>query len=160
MRVEQLPGAVKPLMDLKLAEHIRISGEPSESADADAVAAVVADFHQALQENYREGVLRLFDPSAVVFESGYAEMLDDYVATHLDADLLFAATVKREVLHSEVSVAGDLAYVLTQAASHGSFEGNRIDLRNTETMLLRRIDGQWKIVHIHWSGHDRTSANR
>jgi ketosteroid isomerase-like protein len=128
--------------------------------DAEAVAAVVADFHRSLRENYKDGALRLLDPTAVIFETGYAERRDDYAARHLDADLLFAATVEREPLHTSVLVSGDLAYVLTQARSHGTFHGNRVDLNNAETMVLRRNDGQWKIVHVHWSAHERAPGGR
>ena len=33
----------------------------------------------------------------------------------------------------------------------GSFKGKSIDLLTTETMILRRMAGDWRIVHIHWS---------
>lgn len=127
----------------------------AQRADEAAVRAIVADFHQSLSENYKEGALRLLAEDAVVFETGYVEARDGYAEGHLDADLLFAATVKRDPVHTSVVVDGDLAYVLTQARRRGAFKGSRVDLENTETMVLRRIGGKWKIVHIHWSGHER-----
>lgn len=129
-------------------------------ADEVAVRAIVSDFHQSLSENYKEGALRLLAEDAIVFETGYVEERDGYAAGHLDADLLFAATVKREPIHTSAIVDGDLAYVLTQARRRGSFKGSRVDLENTETMVLRRIGGKWKIVHIHWSGHERAPGAR
>ena len=37
----------------------------------------------------------------------------------------------------------------------GTFKGKAIDRDTTETMILRRIGGEWKIVHIHWSSAAR-----
>lgn len=129
----------------------------ASSADEAAVAAVVADFHRALREGYRDGVLKLLDERAVIFETGYVEVdREQYATGHLDSDLMFAAQVKRDVVHSETTVAGDMAVVLTQSRNAGEFMDAKIDLENTETMVLRRAADGWKIVHIHWSGHNRT----
>ena len=32
-----------------------------------------------------------------------------------------------------------------------AYKGKPLDLSTTETMLLRRTNGGWKIVHVHWS---------
>lgn len=131
--------------------------EADAAASAEsAAAAVVEDFHRALAEGYRDGVIKLMDERAVVFETGFVEASrEQYAAGHLDADLLFSAQVRREVVHRTVTVTGDTALVLTQSRSDGEFEGQKVHLENTETMVLRRLDDQWRIVHIHWSGHDR-----
>lgn len=133
----------------------------STAAPADdqaVVKAVVEDFHRAQVEGYREGVLKLLDERAVIFETGYVEVdRDQYATNHLDSDLMFAAQVKREVVHTQATVTGDTAVVLTQSRSAGEFMGAKIKLENAETMVLRRGADGWKIVHIHWSGHDRAS---
>jgi ketosteroid isomerase-like protein len=124
-------------------------------SDEDAVRAVVTDFHQALSEGYREGVLRLLAEDAVIFETGYVEAnREQYASGHLDADLLYAATVRREPVHRKATVVGDLAYVISQSRNHGEFQGEAVNLTNTETMVLRRDGESWRIVHIHWSGHE------
>src|SRR5690606_17665831 len=129
---------------------------PTPVSDEQAAYAVVEDFHRALEEGYRDGVLKLLDEGAVSFETGYVEASrEQYAGGHLDADLLFSAQVKRQVIHHKATVSGDMAVVLTQSRSDGEFEGQAIRLENTETVVLRRQDGEWKIVHIHWSGHDR-----
>lgn len=129
--------------------------------DAAAVRAVVADFHQALAEGYRERVLQLLAEDVAIFETGDAETRrEQYAAGHLAADLEFAAAVRREPLHSTAQVSGDLAWVLTQSRSDGEFRGVLVKLENTETMVLRRSPDGWKIVHIHWSGHERREAAR
>ncbi|MEQ1439693.1 nuclear transport factor 2 family protein [Fontimonas sp. SYSU GA230001] len=135
------------------------AAEPAQGDDAATARAVVEDFHRALAEGYREGVLRLVDPRVVIFETGYVDVdRDNYAGAHLDNDLLYAAQVKREVIHSEATVTGDIAVVLTQSRNAGEFLGAKLDLENTETMVLRRGSDGWKIVHIHWSGHERAPA--
>ena len=71
----------------------------AQGEDEAAIKAVVADFHRALAEGYRDGVLKLLMPNAVIFETGYVEASrEQYAAGHLGADMLYAATVQREVV--------------------------------------------------------------
>lgn len=127
----------------------------AQGTDEDTVKAVVADFHSALAEGYRDGALKLLMPNAVIFETGYVEASrEQYAAGHLDADLLYAATVQRQLVHREAVVSGDMALVISQTRQTGEFQGKPVNLTNTETMVLRRSAETWKILHIHWSGHE------
>ncbi|HEY1077081.1 MAG TPA: nuclear transport factor 2 family protein [Fontimonas sp.] len=120
-----------------------------------AVMAVVIDFHRAIEEGYREGAVRLLDENLIVFESGFVEASRaEYAAAHLGADLQYAMTVKREVIHTQTMVSGNVAVALSQTRSKGEFAGAKINLTNTETMVLRLGPDGWKIAHIHWSGHE------
>lgn len=131
----------------------------AQGPDETAVTAVVTDFHRALTESDRDGVLKLLMPNAVIFETGYVEASrEQYAAGHLAADMLFAATVQREVVHREATVSGDLGLVITQTRNAGTFQGEPVKLTNTETMVLRRSGEHWKILHIHWSGHEPQPA--
>ena len=142
---------------LLLAAAFATAAAQAQDSDAEAAKAVVADFHRALAEGYRDGVLKLLMPNAVIFETGYVEASrEQYAAGQLGADLLYAATVQREVVHREAVVSGDMALVITQARNSGEFQGEPVNLTNTETMVLRRSGGNWKILHIHWSGHEPT----
>lgn len=138
------------------------SAQPTEAAtptptpdQTPVVMAIVADFHRAIEEGYREGVMRLLDENLIVFETGFVEASRaEYAGGHLDADLQYAITVKREVIHSEAMVSGNVAVVLSQTRSKGEFSGQAINLVNAETMVLRLGPDGWKISHIHWSGHE------
>jgi hypothetical protein len=33
----------------------------------------------------------------------------------------------------------------------GAFKGKEIDIKSMETMVLKKVSEQWKIIHIHWS---------
>ncbi|MES0872532.1 YybH family protein [Sinimarinibacterium thermocellulolyticum] len=140
---------------LAFAAALVVAGTRAQSANDDAVKAVVDDFHRALVQRDRDTALKLLMPNAVIFETGYVEASrEQYAAGHLDADMLYAATVQRQVVHRESAVSGDMALVITQARHTGEFQGEPVNLTNTETMVLRRSAGTWKILHIHWSGHE------
>ena len=47
--------------------------------------------------------------------------------------------------------AGDSAIVLTQSRINGVYKEKEVDLSSTETLVMRNMGGQWKIIHIHWS---------
>jgi ketosteroid isomerase-like protein len=91
-------------------------------------AAFVDGWHAALQGDRREAVLERMTTDVTVYESGEAEnSRDEYAAHHLDADMSFAR------------------------ATAGTFEGNAVSSSGLETMVLRTVDGGWRIAHIHWS---------
>ncbi|MGH8461866.1 MAG: nuclear transport factor 2 family protein [Stenotrophobium sp.] len=123
-----------------------------------ATAAVVAEqFHDFLRQGLREQALELLAPDVVIFESGYGENTRDGYARngHLDDDMRFAAGTVRMVDQRTIisSDAGDLTCVMLIARVLGQYEKQPVNLVQSETMLLRRTDAGWRIVHIHWSGH-------
>ncbi len=121
-----------------------------------AAVAIVDAFHQTLREGWKDGVLPHLAPDVVILEQGYVELSrDDYANGNLDSDLVFAASTRREVVQRKSEVRGDLAWVVTQSRITGQVGGQPVDLENAETMVLRGDEGQWRIVHIHWSAHSR-----
>jgi ketosteroid isomerase-like protein len=113
---------------------------------------VVAAFHDALSRGDRAKVTELLASDVVIFESGGAELSrEEYASHHLAADMGFAKATKLEVVDRQAGEAGDAAWVLTRSRTSGTFREKKVDLRGTETMLLRKTADGWKIVHIHWS---------
>jgi hypothetical protein len=47
-----------------------------------------------------------------------------------------------------------MALVTSIEKVSGTFRGREINSRSLETMALRRVAGQWRIAHIHWSSVD------
>jgi ketosteroid isomerase-like protein len=135
------------------------AGPPAGSAAAvGGPASAVEGFHLALASGDREGALSWLDPEAVVFESGGAEMSrDEYASHHLESDMEFTRAVKTEVLARHAHSAGDAAWVLSLTRTTGRFRERDVDADGVETMVLRRVSGQWRIVHVHWSSHARKS---
>lgn len=136
----------------------------ARAQDAPAAAAVkspgpveVVDlFHQSLKEGYTEKALQQLAPDALVFETGFVESTRDrYAAGHVQEDARFASGTQRKLLKRETWQEGEMAGVLSLVDVDGDFGGKKIALEQTETMILRRSEGVWRIAHVHWSAHNR-----
>lgn len=124
---------------------------PIATPEGGPVAAVEA-FHQALARGDGAAALALVDDEVVIFESGGAERsADEYAHHHLGADMELAAATRRRVTDRQVHEKGDVAWVTTCSETRGTFRERPIASRGTETMILERQAGGWRIVHIHWS---------
>lgn len=117
---------------------------------------VVDAFHAALAGGDRKGVVEHLAADLVIYEQGFVERgRDAYAEGTMLNDITFASLVKRETLRRDAWEDGNVAWVLTLSAIAGDFGDQKLALVNTETLLLRRTDLGWKIVHIHRSAHPR-----
>ncbi|MGH6659834.1 MAG: YybH family protein [Sphingomicrobium sp.] len=115
-------------------------------------AAVVDRFHAALGAGDGQGALLLMADDALVYESGHVEQgKAEYQAMHLDADMAFSRAVKEVTTRRSGHATGDFAWIASEGRTSGTFNGKAVDRATTETMLLRRDTGEWRILHIHWS---------
>jgi ketosteroid isomerase-like protein len=98
----------------------------------------------------------LLAPDVLIYESGgYESSLQEYAAHHLKADLQFMAKIRVQTLDQKSEVVGDLAWVSTRARFTGTDTAKPLTLLSTETMVLRRNEGQWRIRHVHWSSAEK-----
>lgn len=115
-------------------------------------AAVVDRFHAALRKGDGKTVLALMAEDALVYESGHVEQgKAEYQASHLAADMEFARAVKSVTTARTGHAQGNFAWLASEGSTSGEFRGRPVASATTETMVLRRTAGQWRIVHIHWS---------
>lgn len=115
-------------------------------------AAVVDAFHLALRQDRKADALALLADDALIFESGGIEAgKSAYAAEHLGADVEFAAATKTLVERRWGGVQDSIAWLGSEGRTRGAFRGRSVDQRTTETIVLRRDGGIWRIVHIHWS---------
>jgi ketosteroid isomerase-like protein len=63
----------------------------------------------------------------------------------------FLAGMETELLSRHEFTEGNMAVVTTLTRMRGMYRGKTVDNRSTETLVLNRIEGQWKIIHVHWS---------
>jgi ketosteroid isomerase-like protein len=121
--------------------------------------AAVSAFHEALASDNRQNVLALLGPEVVIFESGGAELSrDEYASHHLAADMEFAAATEARVVDRRSGGDDEIAWVLTRSETTGTFREREIDSLGVETMVLRRSEDGWRIVHIHWSSRSREKS--
>lgn len=123
----------------------------SGGAFAEAAAAVDA-FHDNLAKGDLTAAQALLDDHVLVYEQGHVERSKaEYASHHLKSDAEFSAATKRTQTTRGGAAVGDIAYITSEARVAGTFRGKPIDLITLETMTLKREQGAWRIVHIHWS---------
>lgn len=129
--------------------------EAAVAPAADALATVTR-FAAALKSGDRAGVLACLAPDVVIFEHGGAEMSrEEYAQHHLDGDLEYLRAIEVRVVDRRVLNAAERVVVLTRSESSGEFRGKPVASLGTETLVLERRDGNWVIVHVHWSSGKR-----
>jgi len=142
------------------------TGESEYDATPEAVSgesvgpsAVVDRFARALASGEMGDVKSLLDPQVLVLESGGAEQdRDEYLAHHAKSDAAYLQGAQVHPGRRRAHVEGDLAWVASEGELHLRQNDKAVTVLSTETMVLRRHDGVWKIVHIHWSS--RTEAQK
>ena len=138
-----------------LAAHPKVrSTKPVEiiSEPARGAAATVDAFHAALRRGDQKAAAALLAGDALIFESGGVERTKaEYAASHLPADAQFSGAVSSVVTHRIGASQGTSAWVASEGRTTGTYKGKTVDMLTTETMILRRMHGGWKIVHVHWS---------
>ena len=132
-------------------EHTMPATASTSAEGADAVG-VVERFGAALAKGDLRTAESLLDPEVLILESGGAEQSRaEYMSHHAGADAKFLRGAEVHPGRRRVRVEGDLAWVGSESELHAHDAAKPIALLSTETMVLRRHDGVWRIVHIHWS---------
>lgn len=122
--------------------------------DTATPAGTVNAFRAALEAKDGVSAMSFLAPDVLIYESGYVESsAEEYAGHHMPADMAFVAAMSQETLSQTETVSGDMATVVSETRTFGTYNDKDYNLQGTGTMVLRKIDGQWKIVHIHWSSH-------
>ena len=127
-----------------------------------AEAAVVVDaFHAALKAGDTAKAASLLDQAVLIFEAGGAERSrPDYAAHHLPADAAFAKLATETLSRRSGGGDGNFAWVASEGAVRPQTEGKAQPRITTETMILEKTAGVWRIVHVHWSSRTLSMASR
>ena len=115
-------------------------------------AAMVDAFHASLRRGDTRTALSYLAEEALIFEGGRVERgKREYAAHHLGSDAEFAKAVPSVLLRRSGTAVGNWAWIASEGRTSGSYRGKAVDRVTTETMVLRRANRGWRIVHIHWS---------
>ena len=140
--------------------HPSSPAKPTASAEprfVPAAAKVVDAFHAALDWGDTATAAGLLGDALVVFEGGEVERSKaEYAGHHLPADAVFAQAVGSQMTRRSGGASGDMAWVASEGRTQGRYKDRDIDRITTETMVLRRVSGVWKIIHVHWSSRVST----
>ncbi|WP_309646543.1 nuclear transport factor 2 family protein [Phenylobacterium sp.] len=129
------------------------------SAPLEAVSVVDA-FHGALASGDTAQAAKLVSDAVLVFEAGGAERSRaEYASSHLAADASFAQAVPAELTRRTGGASADIAWVASEGRTRGRFRDRDVDRVTTETAILQKLDGVWRIVHVHWSSRAPAAAH-
>ena len=130
---------------------------PGPTSAPPAAAKVVDAFHAALDRGDTTTAAGFLSGALIVFEGGEVERSKaEYAGHHLPADAVFAQAVGSQMTRRSGGASGDLAWVASEGRTQGRYKDRDIDRITTETMILQRVSGAWKIVHVHWSSRAAT----
>lgn len=136
--------------------HAATVGAPTISEAAQPAVAAVEDFSRALKAGDFKRVGELLADDVLILESGGAERSrEEYLGHHAISDAAFLAGAHSALKHRTARVEGDLAWIGSESELHAEKDGKAMTLLSTETMVLRRTDAGWRIVHIHWSSRPK-----
>jgi len=129
-----------------------VSQDSTVSDTEHPASQVSVKLNQAIAAGDVEQLKILLAPDVLIFESGNVESsLAEYESHHMQSDMAFMKTMNVEVESRQVFDSGDSATVVTKSRIHGMYKEQELDLSSTETLLMKKVGGQWKIIHIHWS---------
>lgn len=147
-----LNASVAQMASAPVASATRVDVVP----EARTAVAVVERFTEALATGRFDLVRRLLDPEVLILESGGAERsADEYLSGHAKDDAKFLGSARRMLLRRVARIHGDLAWVVSEADIRVLDDAKSASFSSVETMVLKRADDQWRIVHIHWSSRSR-----
>ena len=120
-----------------------LPGSPESAVDA---------FGEALRSGDTATIEDMMLADVFIAEGGGAERsFAEYAGHHMPADIAFTAAMET-TLKSRKTVNGpDMAIVISESEMHGMYKEKDVHSKMMETIALKKIDGQWKIAHIHWS---------
>lgn len=126
-------------------------------AQNQAPSEVVDAFHFALKAGDRRAALEQLAADVLIFEQGRLERSrTEYARGHLAEDISFASSTQRSVARRSAKVQGNMAWVMSVNRNRGRFNNRPVDFTTDETMILTRVAGKWRIVHIHWSFDEKS----
>lgn len=130
------------------------------SLEEQAVKSVMKAYKDAIQNLTTKGTFELFTPDATVFEQGKVEgTYKDYIDGHLGPELGHFKSFTFSDYDININVNLPYAYttesyLYTIVLKGDEVKGTKertIESKGVATSVLKKIDGDWKIIHSHTS---------
>lgn len=130
-----------------------LAGQVTPAIDADeaAVRLVLSEYKAAIEKLDATGTERLFTADSTIFETGGVEgNYTNYLAKHLGPELGHFKSFRFSDYKVDVRFEGPVA-IASETYNYRiePKEGEVALRRGVATSVLKKIDGQWKILSMH-----------
>lgn len=122
-----------------------------ESTEKDMIAKTLSDLETAIIENDSERAGEILHDDVTILEGGGMETKSEYLSHHFHSDGKFLSAMNREEVSQEISVEGNMAWVTSKTKMTGTYSGREIDLSSLELAVLKKENGMWRVIALHWS---------
>lgn len=122
-----------------------------QSTEKEMIAKTLNDLETAIVENDSEKAGEILHDDVKILEGGGMETKSQYLSHHFHSDGKFLSAMNREELSQEISVEGNMAWVTSKTKMTGTYSGRDIDLSSLELAVLKKENGMWRVIALHWS---------
>jgi ketosteroid isomerase-like protein len=122
-----------------------------ETNDKEMIARTLNDLETAIVENDSEKAGEILHDDVTILEGGGMETKSQYLSHHFHSDGKFLSAMNREEVSQEISVEGNMAWVTSKTKMKGTYSGRDIDLSSLELAVLKKENGMWRVIALHWS---------
>lgn len=131
-----------------------------EKNEKQAVEKVMKSYKNAIENLTTEGTFELFTKDATIFEQGKVEgTYKDYINQHLGPELghFKSFTFSDYKINSTINMPyaytteSYLYTIVLKGDDKSGKEEKTIESKGVATSVLKKIDGEWKIIHSHSS---------
>jgi ketosteroid isomerase-like protein len=120
--------------------------------DKGQIEKVLATYDQAVAKKDVETVRNLLAPELLVYEHSVRnDGAQDAFQNHLKPEILEGEGLQLSSSDVRITTSADLALVTRQYRVRGTFQGRTIDASGNETQAWKRTNGEWQLVHLHYS---------
>ncbi len=128
----------------------------AQHSDAEKnVIRTLNTFHEAIIDNDSQAAKDLLSESVRILEGGNIETKEEYLSHHFHSDGKFLSAMKREIESQNVMIEGNTAWVSTQTHTWGTYSDRELDLNSLELAVLKKEEGDWKVIALHWSSRSK-----
>ena len=122
------------------------------SSEEEPVRKALRAYDEAVAKKDVETVRTFLAPELLLYEHSVRnDGAKDAFENHLKPEILEADGLQLSFSDVRVTANFGLALVTRQYQVKGTFQGKAVDSTGNETQVWKQTDGQWKLIHIHYS---------
>ena len=147
-----------PLLALVAAVVPCVASAQASDADVQAVRSLLESLARYAQEGDLVAMGSLYAPGSgvhIIEGTGVNHGWEDYRDNHLAPELQGFEDLEYRYFAIEPTVRGDVAYSAFRYELKAGTPNGPLEAEGRGTAVLERMDGSWRIVHLHTSGRRR-----